>query len=203
MSKGEVTPELYATAADLLDCEIAAIKAVARVESGANGAFLPSGEPVILFEPHIFSDLTNGKFDGMRADVPPGIPKEKTVISRKRWMPGTYGPTWLQHVKLQKAVTLHKNAALMSASWGLFQILGRNHRAAGHQTIQGFVNAMYKSADMHLFAFVSFIKSDARLVGALQEKNWDRFSEVFNGRLYKTHGYHLRIAEAYKEEATA
>ena len=43
----------YAAAAGRLGCSVAAIKAVAKVESKGSG-FLPSGEPRILFERHVF-----------------------------------------------------------------------------------------------------------------------------------------------------
>jgi N-acetylmuramidase len=43
----------YQAAAQSLGCEVAAVKAVAAVESAGHG-FLPNGKPKILFEAHIF-----------------------------------------------------------------------------------------------------------------------------------------------------
>lgn len=52
----------YRSAAAKLGCEVAAIKAVAEVEAGSFGGFLSTGEPVILFERHVFHKRTKGEF---------------------------------------------------------------------------------------------------------------------------------------------
>lgn len=103
----------YQQAADLLGVELATIKAVAEVESKGSG-FLKSGEPVILFEGHIFHRLTNGKYST----------PENADISYPKWTTKYYNKN--QHKRLQKAVELDRNAALQSASWGKFQIMGFN-----------------------------------------------------------------------------
>ncbi|AZA64465.1 DUF3380 domain-containing protein [Chryseobacterium carnipullorum] len=56
-----LTEQDYINAAKELGCEVAAIKAVAEVESRGSG-FLSSGEPKILFERHRFYKYTNGKY---------------------------------------------------------------------------------------------------------------------------------------------
>ncbi|WP_262919099.1 N-acetylmuramidase family protein [Niabella hibiscisoli] len=53
MPKPILTEKDFQDAARQLNCEVAAIKAVAEVESKGDG-FLPTGEPKILFERHIF-----------------------------------------------------------------------------------------------------------------------------------------------------
>jgi len=44
-----LTEDDYKEAAQKLGCDVAAVKAVSEVESGPHGAFLSSGDPVILF----------------------------------------------------------------------------------------------------------------------------------------------------------
>ena len=61
MAKPTLTDEDFERAARRLRCDVPAIKAVAQVESRGAG-FLPSGEPKILFEAHIFDRLTAGRF---------------------------------------------------------------------------------------------------------------------------------------------
>lgn len=175
----------YADAANLLCCEVAAIKAVAEVESGPLGAFLDSGEPVILFERHVFHRLTRGAFDGLIPDLSGDTPSK------------VYGPVSIQHHKLATAAQYNRPAALKSCSWGLFQIMGENHIRAGYPVLQDFVNAMYRSADDHLQAFVAFIQYDPRLLKAIREKDWEGFAFVYNGPRYARYRYHERIATAY------
>ena len=58
----------FQKAAKALNCDVAAIKAVAEVESKQDG-FLPTDEPIILFERHIFSKLTKGIFDTSNPNI--------------------------------------------------------------------------------------------------------------------------------------
>lgn len=62
MLKVGLTEQDFQDAANQLGVDVPTIKAVAEVESGPHGAFLSSGEPVILFERHKFHKLTGGKF---------------------------------------------------------------------------------------------------------------------------------------------
>lgn len=178
----------YVRAAEALGCDVAAIKAVCQVEA-PKGGFLPDGQVTILFERHKFWQMTDGRF-GV-SDI--SNPKE-----------GGYGAAGQhQHDKLARAVALDREAALKSCSWGKFQIMGFNHKAAGHATLQGFMNAMHDSEGAQLDAFVAFIRNDARLHQALRERNWSEFARRYNGPAYAEHGYHTRLAKAYDREARA
>lgn len=190
----------YRSCAELLGCDVAALLAVGAVEAGPQGAFLPDGMPVVLFEPHRFDALTGGRFRGVRA---PEIPGEPGVLSRQRWLPGTYGPPSLQHARLAAAAELDRAAALKAASWGLFQIMGENHGRAGHKTLQSFINAAYRSADDHLAMFANFIRSDARLLTAIQRHDWTKFARYYNGPQFKRNRYDDKLAAEYAKFATA
>ena len=173
----------YQGAAWYLGCDVAAIKAVASVESGRYGAFLDTGEPVILFERHVFHRETGGLYSELH-------PK----ISNRR--PGDYGKVSRQHSRLSEAASLNREAALRSASWGLFQIMGFNHRLTGHETLQGFVNAMYRSAADHLRAFIRFIESEG-LDGKLRHHQWAAFAARYNGPGYRKNGYDEKLESAF------
>ncbi len=58
----------YKAAAKQLKCDVAAIKAVAEVESNGNG-FLTDGKVKMLFEGHIFHRYTDGKFDAKHPTI--------------------------------------------------------------------------------------------------------------------------------------
>ena len=185
--------DFYLHAAEISQVELATIKAFAAVEGGPWGAFLPSGEPTILFERHLFHRLTNGKFNGKRI-IDVSISNVANVISSP--VPGGYGSPYIQHKKLAFAVGLDRDAALQSTSWGLFQILGLNHERAGFTLLQSFINAMYRSADDQLLAFVAFIKSDTKLHNALQTKDWLTAARRYNGA--KQNGYDVKIKTEYE-----
>jgi len=185
--------ESYLHAAKILEVSINVIKAFAAVEGGPWGAFLPSGLPTILFERHLFHRYTAGRYDAARVSNPSISPQNSLISSP---VPGGYGSPFVQHIKLARAAELDRQAALKATSWGLFQILGVNHERAGYMLLQSFINAMYRSADDHLLAFVGFIKTDPRLHKALQEKNWLVVEKLYNGTMAKG-VYAKKIASAY------
>lgn len=179
----------------MLSCEVASIKAVTRVESGPLGGFLDDDTPVILFERHLFHRLTGGKYDAVKLST---TKPEHSFLSMVT--PGGYGPSSLQHAKLAAAALLDRDAALKSCSWGLFQILGLNFERAGFQRLQRFINAMYRSVDDHLRAFVNFVQSDESLADAIRTKNWPSFARQYNGPAYAKNKYDEKLAEAYLKE---
>lgn len=185
--KPRLTDEDFDAAARSLGVSPAAIKAVSEIEAPGPG-FLPTGEPRILFERHKFHRHTGGRYD--RAH--PGI-------SNPKW--GGYGPESAQHFRLQQAAALDREAALKSASWGKFQILGENFKQAGFATLQGFINAMYASEADQLEAFVNFIRADKRLHAALKALDWKTFARIYNGPAYATNKYDTKLAAAYKRHS--
>ena len=179
-----LTERDFVLAASALGCEVAAIKAVAEVEAGGVG-FHATGQPKILFERHWFSRLTKGRYDAMAPDI--SSPNA-----------GGYKGGLAEHERLARAAKLDRNAALLSASWGKFQIMGFNFKRAGFADLQSFINAMFRSEADHLRAFVSFIKADLRLVAALQANNFTRFASIYNGPGYAKNKYDHKMYAAYR-----
>jgi hypothetical protein len=180
-----LTDDDFKQAADRLGCEVAAIKAVAEVESGPYGAFLPDGKPVILFERHLFSRLTKKKYDATAPDI--SNPK-----------PGGYGPVSTQHARLDKAAALDKDAAQQSCSWGRFQVLGMNWKPLGYSNLQEFVDSMFRDEACHLDSFVRFVETN-NLARHLISKNWAGFAKGYNGPSYAQYKYDSKLAAAYKK----
>jgi LysM repeat protein len=176
-------------AAQALGVDVAAIKAVAQVEAPGSG-FLADGRPKILFEAHQFSDRTGGRYDRSH----PGI-------SSPRWNRDLYVGGAGEHTRLAEAMALNRTAALESASWGRFQIMGFNHRAAGYSNVEDFVAAMRQGEGRQLDAFVSFIRADPAMHRALQRHDWAAFARAYNGEGYAANQYDTRMADAYRRLA--
>jgi hypothetical protein len=173
----------YIDAASVLGVEVAAIKAVAEVETSGK-AFDESGRPRILFERHYFHRLTGGKYS-----------TDNTEISNKS--SGGYGTYSSQYGKLERAYKLDPDAALRSASWGRFQIMGDNFRAAGFDSVSEFVLAMARSEAEHLKAFVKFVESDKKMLAVLRKNDWAAFASAYNGPAYKVNNYDKKMKDAY------
>lgn len=184
----QILPEVdFATAAGQLSCPVAAIKAVCAVEA-PRGGFMADGQPRILFERHHFSKLTGGKFD-----------KSHPHISNRT--PGGYGGEAAQHVRLSEAAALDREAALKSASWGKFQIMGSNYEACGFGSLQSFINAMYQSEARHLDAFIGFVKANPGMLKALRAQDWAEFARRYNGPNYAINKYDTKLDAAFRAAA--
>jgi hypothetical protein len=179
----QLTEKHYQNAANIIGCDVATIKAVAKVESNGGG-FNKNGTPKILFEGHWFHKLTKGKYSNWI----------NRNISYPKWIRTYYNQN--QHKRLQKAVLLDREAALQSASWGKFQIMGFNYDKCGFDNIQQFVNAMYRSEGAQLEAFVNFILS-RNLDDELRAKNWSRFAYFYNGKGFRKNKYDTKLENAY------
>lgn len=183
LKSGILTDLDYQAAARTLQCEVAAIKAVGQVESGSNGAFDSEGRPTILYERHVFSVLTRHVYDKTHSDI--SGPHAK----------GEYATA--SYPKLIRAYRLSPTAALESASWGKFQIMGENYSLAGFGSAQAFVASMRVSVQNHLTAFVHFIGASPVLTKALKNKDWSDFALHYNGPAYKKNNYDTKISNAY------
>jgi hypothetical protein len=185
----DLTEADYQRAAEALDVEVATIKAVAEVEA-AGQAFLPNGKPVILYEAHIFHRHTKGA----HADAKD---RHGVALSSKSWDRALYGGAGNQHARYEDARKLNPDAANKACSWGLFQIMGGNHKACGFDNSQSFVDAMWNGgAGAHLDAFVKFIQAN-KLDGPLRLKDWATFARGYNGPSYAQNAYDKKLAKAY------
>lgn len=181
----KLTEADYVEVAQQLNCDVAAVKAVTEVESRGSG-FDPEGFPKTLFEGHWFHKLTNGKFS---TNYP--------TISYPKWTRQFYGKSWsAEKQRLALASELDREAALMSASWGLFQIMGFNYKTCGFESIQQFVNAMCASEGEQLKAFAAFVLAN-KLDRYLVNQDWASFAKRYNGPGYAENRYDTKLAQAY------
>jgi hypothetical protein len=174
----------FQRAARTLQCEIAGIKAVAEVESRGDG-YLASGRPKILFEAHVFSRETQHTYDRTHPD-----------ISSPTWNRALYKGGEKEYDRLEAAMVLDVQAALESASWGRFQIMGFNHQNAGFASVETFVNAMFESESRQLDAFISFLQASG-LATPLREKRWADFARGYNGAGFAANQYDVKLKAAY------
>jgi hypothetical protein len=174
-------------AADEIGCDVAAVKAVIDVES--RGGFLPDTRPKILFERHVFSKRTGGRFDASHPDI----------SSRET---GGYKGGAAEYDRLLAAAALDRKAALESASWGAFQIMGYHAASLGSPDIEDFCRGMCNSEDDHLSAFVRFVKLN-KLDDELCRRDWAGFARGYNGPAYLKNRYDTKLAAAYTLHAIA
>lgn len=161
------------------------IHAFMEVESAGTG-FDSLNRPKMLFEPHIFYRILG-----------PGKKRDLAVarnLAYPKW--GTRPYPANSYPRLADAIEIDETAALKSASWGLGQILGDNHQAAGYKTVQDMVKAFMEDEENHLNAMISFLIAKG-IDDDLRLHRWENVARVYNGPGYAKHNYHGRLAAAF------
>jgi hypothetical protein len=173
------------SSANALGVSPAHIQTIVAVEAAGAGFF--NGLPKILFEGHIFSRLTNGRFNASH-------PR----LSYPRWDKSKYPKTQEgRYAQLLDAVALDPDAAFSAASYGAFQILGSNYKVCGYGSAFDFVLAQCETEGEQLKAFVGFVKGN-KLDDELRTNNWAGFARGYNGPAYRENAYDVKLANAYQ-----
>jgi hypothetical protein len=185
--------------------------------------------PKILYERHYFHRLTcaNGPSSNTKKhtyhgvgvkgcksphDIDPDI--SWPVGFRKAKLKGTadekmsdgkveqmdiYSDSASSYLRLLKAYRKDANAALKSASWGRFQVMGANYEACGSATVNLFVKTMCSGEKGQVQLLAGFIQRNATLHKAVKEKDWAKIASNYNGPSYKEFSYDTKLAQAYNE----
>jgi len=168
--------------------ETAALKAIIAVESAGSG-FDSKDRPKILFEPHIFFRQVSE--DRRDEAITKGL-------AYRKWgsVPYPKGSD-AQYARLLAAMDIDETAALKSASWGMGQIMGFNHRVVGADTVQDFVSANLDSEANQIRFMLKFIQNSG-LLDEVRDLNWAAFAHGYNGPGYAANAYDVKLAAAYE-----
>ena len=178
-------------AIDFAQGEAAFLWTVIEVETSGvtqGFGFRDDRRPHILFERHKFRQFTNGQFDAAAPDI--------------SGPPGSYGSAVSQYSRLERAINLSKaenlgaEPALKSASWGIGQVMGFNHTAAGYASAAAMATAMLDSEDAQLMAMANFLE-DAGLANHLRARDWRKFAIGYNGPAQWKNKYEVKLAEHF------
>ena len=152
------------------------------------GGWDKRGRPKALFEPHVFFRNLSGT---KRASA------VSSGLAYASWGQKPY-PTD-SYPRIIAAMQIDETAALKATSWGIGQVLGENYVAAGYDNPQAMVRAFVEKGEAEqLEAAIRFIKFN-RLDDELRAHNWAGFARGYNGSRYAEHGYHTKLAAAFKK----
>lgn len=178
-----LTDDDFRIVAKELGVEVAAIKAVVKIEAGPKlEGFWAPGVPVVNYAKSLF-DKYNAKTKGRKlkdAKVPSGL----TGYALKEW------------TSLTNARKVNADAADMGTYWGMFQIGGFNYKLCGCESVEEMVAKVCDSEFSQLEMFAVFIRNSGMLE-ALKKKDWAAFARKYNGPSYAKRGYHTRMAKEY------
>lgn len=178
--------EDYERLAKLYDIDEAKLRAVMQVEARNSGY---SGNSVIaLYEPHIAWKYSSGSVRNALAKAGLAYPKWGTVKYPKS-----------SYHRIDEATRIAgAEIAALSTSWGLGQLMGFNHEAAGFLTAVKMVEAFAESEVNQVEAMIRFIQHNHGMAEALKQGDWENFARLYNGAGYKKNGYHAKLANAYR-----
>lgn len=186
-SGASLAESAYARTAKALGLEVAVVKAVAKVESTGSG-FIADGRPVIRFEAHWFSRLTDQFYDRVFPSISVSKRNDSLVEGGEAGLKREFS-------RLLNAMALDRDAALRSTSWGLFQIMGFNHQFANFDSVGAMVDAIFKTEERQLQAFANFVW-ERGYAEYLKKKDWANFAYHYNGENYGN--YDALLENAYK-----
>lgn len=172
----------------------AALLAVKDVESNGGG-FLSNGKPKILFEGHIFYRLLTPLLNLARLNQ---LCKQYPNVVYPTWNRSKYFGGEREYLRLTTAININRAAALKSASWGMFQVMGMNYAQCGCKDIEEFVDKMKSSEEDQLMLTIRFLKNNS-LLFYLNNHNWASFARSYNGPSYATNKYDTKLAQAYSK----
>lgn len=184
--------EIDQIAADL-GVEPAAFRAVIMVEAAGSG-FDKAGRPKALFERHHFYKHL----------------KDAPILQANAEAEGLAYPKWgtkpypkgsdAVYAEIERACAIDEEAALLSTSWGLGQIMGSNYKLAGCASVHAMVSEACESEAGQVRQMASFIRKSG-LQDELVAKNWAGFAKGYNGPQYAQNKYDEKLAAAYAKFA--
>ncbi len=177
----------YASIASRTGIEENALRAIAKVESSGK-AFYSDGEPVKRFEGHWFKKSLNKS--GIDASQYPDLAYNYGERLSKKHDVGAYND----------AVAVDKHSAMLSTSYGAFQIMGFNYEAAGFNTVEEFV-ASQNTFEGQVESFINFVSSNKSMLRAIKKKDFTTFAKLYNGESYKDNKYDKSMQDKYDELA--
>ncbi|MGS0897242.1 N-acetylmuramidase domain-containing protein [Burkholderia stagnalis] len=210
--------EQYQRMATELNVEVAAIRALVQQESQGH-PFLENGLPPILYERRHFFDLSVKKREKEEAkkeaekkaaekkEVKSAGAAKKKAPPKKKTPPENpypkypdlcfpngdqYGEGGLhQYEKLIRAADLDFEVAVMSCSWGGFQILGEYYESCGCSTPFEFADKFMSGSDGQAEIFVAFMKNMKSVgVDGLREHKWEQVADSYNGTSWRKKNPH-------------
>jgi hypothetical protein len=176
--------------AEDLEVETAALKAVIAVETTGSG-FDARSRPRALFERHFF----------YRHLLEQPAKLERAVnlgLAYPKWGTRPY-PKGSDAVyqEITNACEIDEEAALLSTSWGLGQVMGENFRLAGCSSVQEMVEQAVASEHFQLAHMANYISATG-LADELRDLDWAGFAKHYNGPAYLKNQYDVKLAKAYE-----
>ncbi len=168
---------------EYLKIDLASAIAIISVESGGKG--FDEGKVLIRFENHLFYKYWGKENEKIFFE-------HFTFDSNRRWLGHRFrknkrddwetfhGDQEKEHEVLRFARKLDKNAAYMSISMGLAQILGSNSKIIGYESAEEMYENFSKDIRYHILGMFDFFSP--RMIKYLRNREFVNFAKYYNGQ---------------------
>ncbi|CAM5367899.1 hypothetical protein MAUB1S_06307 [Mycolicibacterium aubagnense] len=170
-----------------------ALLAIAEIESAGQVFARIAGrnEPLIRFEGHYFDRrLAEDRRETARAA---GL---ASPVAGEIANPRSQAARWQL---IERAAEIDRQAAYESTSWGLGQVMGAHWQWLGFDTVDGLVEEARSGAAGQARLMARYIDRSG-LATALNAHDWEAVGHGYNGPGFAENGYHLKLAEAYRQQ---
>lgn len=161
---------LHAGAAKI-NIPVTTAAAILAIESSGNG-FAKDGRMIIRFEPHVFK-----RYTGVQ-------------------VPFSHKNQSAEYNSFEGARKIDENAAYLSISMGLAQVMGFNHKTLGYKTPKDMFIDLQSDITQQIVGMFKFIGNKKSLVKAAQEGDFATFAHGYNGPGYRANKYDEKMANA-------
>lgn len=169
-----------------------AFLAVVQVESNGIKGEMINGrlEPLIRYEGHYFDKLCDPQVQKAARAAGVSSPKAGGIKN-----PAKQVDRWKL---VKKAAVFDKNAAYISCSYGVGQVMGSHWDKLSFATFNDFLNMARSGLAGQARIMAAFIKTFG-LDDELRALDWSGFARGYNGKNYAKDKYHIKIATAYAD----
>ena len=154
-----------------------ALEAIAQQETKGEPFYKP-GQAKILFERHyMYKILKDMKYNVNK------LHKQYPDLVNPNG--GGYGKYSAQYLKLSDAKKINESAAIQSASWGRFQVMGKWY-AYRYNSAKELETAMNFSEKEQLLYFAAYLQNTPGMIDALNSEKWEEVATLYNGAKWRT-----------------
>jgi MscS family membrane protein len=188
----ELTREEILDAAKKYDFEPAVLRALIEVESRQKG-FFSNGKPRIIFHGHRFwKELEKRNIN------PEEHAAKNQDILYPRWSRKFYNNDEKEYERLEKAKSIHKEAAYAASSWGMFQIPGSLYDKCNFKSINEFVYNQFMTENEQLESFIEYLKNRGIKEDA-DKHQWQTVARKYNGANFAKKSIDIKLEKAYQK----
>lgn len=168
-----------------------------HIESGGRG-FNSDGKLIIQFEPHLYKRHAKHEYNTYlklsQKNTDSLTNKDKEYIDKFQYvLNNKVSNQTLEYKAFNIAFGFNKEAAMLSTSIGLGQVLGMNYARLGYKDVGSMWDDAKRGEDRQIFQMAEFIRTDNRLLQALKEGDWHTVASRYNGAGYKALAKRLGI----------